>query len=135
VNAWVTADNEPSFAAADTRRYKAEGFVAAASEQTTPNSGGDGIANVIEFATSAGAQHELAYLIQSTGGTTFSVAGIPGATGEEGQQAGGSAADLNWAQGRCTLDVGEAVPSSTAATEPLIAAARAVYRRTGGTCP
>lgn len=136
VNAWLTG--EPAQRrTTDAQRYHAEGFAAAALEHTTPNAGGDGISNVIEFATSTGAQHETSYLLQAMGGaTTFTVAGIPTARGTKGPDpGGGSDANLVWVQGRCTLLVGESVPNSTAPTEALSAAAKAVYRRTGGMCP
>lgn len=137
VHAWVSGTGEPpQLAAVDTKRYTAEGFVAAVSEHTTPNGGGDGISNVIEFATSTGARHEMTYVLHPPGSTTtFTVPGIPDARGVKGTNPGGSAADLVWVQGRCTLDVGESVSNPTAPTKPLITAAKAVYRRTGGTCP
>jgi hypothetical protein len=126
----------PPQATVDSKRYEAEGFVAAAFEHTSPNGGGDGISNVVEFATSTGARHEMTYQMQPRGGATpFTVAGIPGAGGTKGKDPGGSYADLVWVQGRCLLLVGEAVPNSTAPTRPLSAAANAVYRRTRGTCP
>jgi hypothetical protein len=138
VNAWVSGGGEPpQQATADTKRYKAEGFVTAAIEHTTPNGRGDGVSNVIEFATAAGARHEMTYLLQLPGSlTTFTVPGIPNAGGTKGNNGqGGSDANLVWVQGRCTLLIGESVPNSVAPTQSLIAGAKAVYRRTSGTCP
>jgi hypothetical protein len=138
VNAWVTG--EPSAQrTADIQRYNAEGFVAAALEHTTPSGGGDGISTVVEFATSTGARHEMTYLLHAVGGapgaTTFTVAGIPAARGVKSQNPGETDTNLVWVQGRCTLLIGESIPNSTAPTGPLSAAAKAVYGRTGGTCP
>jgi hypothetical protein len=137
--------------AADTKRFKAEGFVATAREGTTPKGGGDvggGLSYVIEFATSIGARHERAFLVHTMPGhTKFGVTGIPGAYGKKGRDPGDdSYANLVWRQGRCTLLVGESFypilrpgaapkPPHAAPTRPLIAAAQAIYRRTGGTCP
>jgi hypothetical protein len=137
-NAWVTG--EPSAQrTADIQRYNAEGFVAAALEHTTPSGGGDGISTVVKFATSTGARHEMTYLLHAVGGapgaTTFTVAGIPTARGVKAQNPGETDTNLVWVQGHCTLLIGESIPKSTAATGPLSAAAKAVYRRTGGTCP
>jgi hypothetical protein len=135
VRAWVRG--EPSRqATVDTKRYKAEGFVAAAFEHTTPKGGYDGISNVIEFSTSTGARREMTHLMRSVGGATkFRAAGIPGARGAKGKMPGGSYANLVWVEGRCTLLVGESVPRATAPTAALSAAAQAIYRRTAGRCP
>ena len=122
-----------------TKRLKAEGFVAAAWEHTTNNpESGVGQSYVREFATSTGARHETAFLVHGLPGhTKFGVTGIPGAYGRKGRVFGDeSFANLVWRQGRCTLVVGESFfPRKTAPTRPLIAAAQAIYRRTGGTCP
>jgi hypothetical protein len=135
VNAWVTGEPSPQ-RSADSKRYKVEGFVAAALEHTTPRGGGDGISNVIEFATSTGARHEMTNLLRAVGGaTTFTVPGVPTARGAKAQSPGETDTNLVWVQGRCTLLIGESIPNSTAPVGPLSAAVRAVYRRTGGTCP
>jgi hypothetical protein len=130
----------PKQVAADAKRLKAEGFVAAAWEHTTNNpESGVGQSYVREFATSIGAGHERAFIVHvMPGHTKFGVTGIPGAYGRKGKVFGDERyANLVWRQGRCTLSVGESFfPRTTAApTRPLIAAAQAIYRRTGGTCP
>ena len=133
----------PQQVAADTKRLNAEGFVAAAWEHTTGQAafgreGGDGLSYVTEFATSTGAQQETAFLMHTMPGhTKFGVTGIPGAYGKKGRDSADETyANLLWRQGRCTLVVGESFfPRKTAPTRPLIAAAQAIYRRTGGTCP
>jgi hypothetical protein len=133
----------PRQVAADNKRLKAEGFVAAAWEHTTGQAafardGGVGQSYVMEFATSIGARHERAFLVRILPGhTKFGVTGIPGAYGRKGVRSGNeSFANLVWQQGQCTLSVGEAFfPRTTAPTRPLIAAAQAIYRRTGSTCP
>jgi len=133
----------PRQVAADNKRLEAEGFVAAAWEHTIGQAafaaeGGVGQSYVREFATSIGARRERAFLVRILPGhTKFGVAGIPGAYGREGRHSGDeSFANLVWRQGRCTLSVGESFfPRTTAPTRPLIAAAQAIYRRTGGTCP
>ena len=130
---------QPQLVAADTKRLKAEGFVAAAWEHTTNNpESGVGQSYVREFATSTGARQETAFLMHTMPGhTTFGVTGIPGAYGKKGRDSVDETyANLLWRQGRCTLVVGESFfPRTTAPTRPLIAAAQAIYRRTGGTCP
>jgi hypothetical protein len=133
----------PRQVAADTKRLKAEGFVAAAWEGTTGQAafgreGGAGLSYVREFATSIGAGQESAFLVHVLPGhSKFGVTGIPGAYGRKGRDSGGESwANLVWRQGRCTLLVGESFfPRTTAPTRPVIAAAQAIYRRTGGTCP
>jgi hypothetical protein len=127
----------PQQVAAETKRLKAEGFVAAAWEHTNPE-GGAGLSYVREFATSIGARHETAFLVHLLPGhTKFGVTGIPGAHGRKGRTSiDESYANLVWRQGRCTLVVGVSFfPRTTAPTRPLIAAAQAIYRRTGGTRP
>jgi hypothetical protein len=127
----------PQQVAADTKRLKAEGFVAAASERTTAE-GGNGLSYVREFANSIGARHERAFLVHTMPGhKKLGVIGIPGAYGRKGTVfTDESFANLVWQQGRCTLLVGEVFfPRKTAPARPLIAAAQAIYRRTGGTCP
>lgn len=129
----------PQEVAADTKRLKAEGFVAAAWEHTTNNpESGVGQSYVREFATSIGARHERAFLVHiMPGHTKFGVTGIPGAFGRQGRDSVDETyANLVWRQGRCILVVGESFfPRTTAPTRPLIAAAQAIYHRTGGTCP
>ena len=133
----------PQQVAADNKRLKAAGFVAAAWEHTTgqaafASEGGVGRSYVREFATSTGARHETAFLAHiMPGHTKFGVTGIPGAYGKKGRDSVDETyANLLWRQGRCTLVVGESFfPRTTAApTRPLIVAAQAIYRRTGGTC-
>jgi hypothetical protein len=141
VKGWLSGTGEPpQQVKADAKRYTAEGFVAAAFEHTTPSGGGDGVSNVIEFASASGARHEMSYLMGPAGPgpppRPFAVVGIPEAGGTRGTfPQGGSFADLVWVEGRCTLLVGESVPSTPAPTQPLISGAKAIYRRTAGACP
>jgi hypothetical protein len=140
LRAYLEGGHEPpQQVAADTKRLKAEGFVAVAWEHTTDNpESGDGLSYVREFATSTGARQERAFLVHiMPGHTKFGVTGIPGAYGRKGRDSVDETyANLVWRQGRCTLVVGESFfPRTTAPTRPLIAAAQAIYRRTGGTCP
>lgn len=138
VAAWVSfAGGSPTQAATETRRYELELFRAAALEQTPGSGGAQGVSNVIEFATAAGAQKERANLLHPPGvSARFPVAGLPTAGGlAEGSAQNGSAANVVWVQGRCTLLVGDFRPTGTAPRQPLIKAAKAVYNRTHGTCP
>ncbi len=123
--------------AADARLLRAEGFVAAAQE----NIGGgstEGASFVEEFRSPDGARREaINDAKQSTqgGGETkfFSVAGLPNAHGVLVAQAGDVGTNLYWTEGRCTLWVGNGADGTL---EPqVVAGARAIYRRTGGTCP
>ena len=63
----------------------------------------------------------------------FAVPGVPGAKGlledspDEGDNAG-----VVWVQGRCVLIIGDLAVSGTAATTPLVSAARSVLRRCSG---
>ncbi len=138
VHEWVSfAGGSPAQAASATRRYEVELFRAAALEQTAGSGGAQGVSNVIEFATAAGAQKEMANLLDPPGvSARFPVAGIPTADGlTEGSAQNGSAANVVWVQGRCILLVGDFRPTGTAPRQPLIKAAKAVYDRTHGTCP
>jgi hypothetical protein len=125
---------------ADARLLQSEGFVAAAQE----NVGGanhDGASFVEEFRTPAGARREAANdaseAKQSAGPGSavvfFSVPGLANAHGVLIGQAGGIGTDIYWTQGRCTLWLGNE------ASEPLKfqveAGAKAINRRTRGTCP
>ena len=116
---------------------RSEGFVAAAQE----NLGGgsiEGASFVEEFTSANGARREaLNDAKQSTQGggevRFFSVPGLPNAHGVLVAEPGDVGTDLYWTEGRCTLWVGN---GANGTLEPqVVAGARAIYRRTGGTCP
>ncbi|HLH15210.1 MAG TPA: hypothetical protein VKV16_10510 [Solirubrobacteraceae bacterium] len=147
VKAWV--HEEPAKQAAqDAARLKAEGFVEAVIEHTDETHGhGAGVSTVIELKSSAAAGAEVAGEVsagiaaQGKGALVhrFAVAGVPGAVGytAKGPHEAAGAANVSWREGRCTLLVGDFLPKASAArlSGPIAAAARAVYRRTGGSCP
>ena len=64
----------------------------------------------------------------------FQVSDVPGAHGWTGPDLHGNAiGQVYWTQGRCMLTI--AIEVEGPRVEPLSAAARAIYERTGGTCP
>ena len=64
----------------------------------------------------------------------FRVPEVPGATGWTGPDVHGNAiGQVYWTQGRCMLLIGLEVEGPKVAR--LSAGAKAIYERTGGTCP
>ena len=104
---------------------------------------GAGVSSVLLFETEAGARDWMAYetseevlhhqLPDSTF-KRFEVPDVPGATGWTGPDLHGNAiGQVYWTQGRCMLLIGLEVEGPR--VERLSAGVKAVFERTGGTCP
>ena len=64
----------------------------------------------------------------------FQVPDVPGANGWTGPDLHGNAiGNVYWTQGRCMMLI--SVENEGPRVEPLSAGAKAIYERTGGTCP
>ena len=104
---------------------------------------GAGVSSVLLFETEAGARDWMAYetsddaIRQQIPGATitrFQVPDVPGANGWTGPDLHGNAiGHVYWTQGRCMLLIGLEVEGPR--VERLSAGAKAIYERTGGTCP
>ena len=104
---------------------------------------GAGVSSVLLFGSEAGAQDWMAYetsdeaIQHQIPGTTikrFQVPEVPGAHGWTGPDLHGNAiGQVYWTQGRCMLLIG--LEAEGPRVERLAAGVRAVYARTGGTCP
>jgi hypothetical protein len=102
-----------------------------------------GVSSVLLFETEAGAGEWMAYetsddaiqaQIPGAKITRFQVPDVPGAHGWTGPDLHGNAiGQVYWTQGRCMLTI--AIEVEGPRVEPLSAGAKAVYERTGGTCP
>lgn len=104
---------------------------------------GAGVSSVLLFFTRTGAHEWMEYetsleaiRLQIPGATIrrFRVPEVPGAIGWTGPDVHGNAiGQVYWTQGRCMLLIGLEVEGPKVAR--LSAGARAIYERTGGTCP
>ncbi len=104
---------------------------------------GAGVSSILLFKTEAGARDWMAYetsdeaihdQIPDTKITRFKVPDVPGANGWTGTDLHGYAiGHVYWTQGRCMMLVGLEVEGPR--VERLSAGAKAIYERTGGTCP
>jgi hypothetical protein len=122
-------------------RLKRSGYI---STTYQPAEGqGAGVSSVLLFVTPTGARDWMAYetsieaiQLQIHGAEIerFDVPDVPGATGWTGPDMhGNSIGQVYWTQGRCMLLIGLEVEGPRVAR--LSAGARAIYERTGGTCP
>jgi hypothetical protein len=104
---------------------------------------GAGVSSVVLFETELGAREWMAYetseeviehQVPGARIRRFQVPGVPGATGWTGpDQHGNAIGHVYWTQGRCMLLIGLEVEGPR--VERLSAGVKAVYERTGGTCP
>ena len=104
---------------------------------------GAGVSSVLLFETEAGAHDWLAYetsdeairdQIPGAKIKRFQVPDVPGANGWTGPDLHGNAiGQVYWTQGRCMLLIGLEVEGPR--VERLSTGAKAIYERTGGTCP
>jgi hypothetical protein len=102
-----------------------------------------GVSSVLLFETEAGARQWMAYetsdetIQQQIPGAKiqrFQVPSVPGAQRWTGPDRHGNAiGHVYWTQGRCMILIGLEVEGPR--VELLTAGARAIYERTGGTCP
>ncbi len=104
---------------------------------------GAGVSSVLLFETAAGAREWMAYELsikaihhQIPGAEIerFQVPDVPGANGWTGPDLhGNSIGTVFWTQGRCMILIALEVEGPRVAR--LSAGAKAIYERTGGTCP
>lgn len=103
---------------------------------------GAGVSSVLLFETEAGARDWMAYetsdevirLVPGAKIRRFEIPGIPSAIGWTGPDVHGNAiGQVYWVQDRCMLLIG--LETEGPRVERLSAGARAIYERTGGTCP
>jgi hypothetical protein len=102
-----------------------------------------GVSSVLLFETEAGARGWMAYetsddairaQIPGAEIERFQVPDVPGAHGWTGPDLHGNAiGQVYWTQGRCMMTIALEVEGPR--VEPLSAGAKAIYERTGGTCP
>ena len=111
--------------------------------QPAQGDSGAGVSSVLLFETEAGARDWMAYetsdealrhQIPDGRFKRFDVPEVPGANGWTGPDLHGNAiGQVYWTQGRCMLTIG--LETLGPRVEPLSAGAKAIYERTGGTCP
>lgn len=111
--------------------------------QPAAGDGGAGVSSVLLFDTEAGARDWMAYetsdeaiqaQIPGAKIERFQVPDVPGAHGYTGpDQHGNAIGQVYWTQGRCMLPI--AIEVEGPRVEPLSAGAKALYERTGGSCP
>jgi hypothetical protein len=102
-----------------------------------------GVSSVLLFEAEAGARDWMAYetsdealrhQMPSSRIERFQVSDVPGAHGWTGPDLHGNAiGQVYWTQGRCMMTI--AIEVEGPRVEPLSAAAKSIYERTGGTCP
>jgi hypothetical protein len=125
-----------------TERLERSGYIST-TYQPAVGDGSAGVSSVLLFETEAGARDWMAYetsdeaiqyQIPGTAIERFQVPDVPGAHGWTGPDLHGNAiGQVYWTQGRCMLTI--AIEVEGPRVEPLSAGAKAVYGRTGGTCP
>jgi hypothetical protein len=123
-------------------RLRRSGYISTTHQPAEGKHSG-GVSSVLLFETEAGARAWMAYetsdeaIRQQIPGAKikrFQVRDVPGAHGWTGPDLHGNAiGHVYWTQGRCMMLIGLEVEGPR--VEPLSAGARAIYERTGGTCP
>ncbi len=124
-------------------RLRAEGFIGGVSQQLVGvGDPGAGVSTVARFSNPTGAaqaEGELTHQFVKTYNRLrhqpgqFPVPGIPGATGVFALTHQGSAAKIIWVEGNCVLSISNSSRLRSLETQ-IIAAAQAIYTRTGGKC-
>jgi hypothetical protein len=137
-------DPGPPFALPEdgTERLERSGYVST-TFQPAEGAFSAGVSSVLLFETEAGAQDWMAYetsaeairhQLPDSEIKRFRVLDLPGATGWTGPDLHGNAiGQVYWTQGRCMMTIGLEVEGPR--VERLSAGAKAIYERTGGTCP
>jgi hypothetical protein len=123
-------------------RLRRSGYVSTTYQPAEGDRSG-GVSSVLLFETEAGARDWMAYetsdeaIQQQIPGAKinrFQVPAVPGAHGWTGPDLHGNAiGHVYWTQGRCMLLIGLEVEGPR--VERLSAGAKAIFERTGGTCP
>ena len=123
-------------------RLRRSGYISTTYQPAEGDRSG-GVSSVLLFDTEAGARDWMAYetsdeaiqhQIPGAKIKRFQVPDVPGANGWTGPDLHGNAiGHVYWTQGRCMMLVGLEVAGPR--IERLSAGAKAIYERTGGTCP
>ena len=123
-------------------RLERSGYVSTTYQRAEGDRSG-GVSSVLLFETEAGARDWMAYetsdeairhQIPGAKIKRFQVPDVPGAHGWTGPDLHGNAiGQVYWTQGRCMMTIALEVEGPR--VEPLSAGAKAIYERTGGTCP
>ena len=123
-------------------RLRRSGYIST-TYQHAEGAGGAGVSSILLFETEAGARdwmdyeisdEALKYQLPDSKIKRFQISEVPGATGWTGPDLHGNAiGQVYWTQGRCMMTMGLEVEGPR--VEPLSAGVKAVYERTGGTCP
>ncbi len=126
---------------AGAKLLKRSGYISTTYQPADGNNGA-GVSSVLLFKTAAGARDWMAYEISDAALKAqlpdsklkrFKVTGLPGATGWTGPDLhGNSIGQIYWTQGRCMMTIGLEVEGPR--VERLTTGAKAIYKRTGGTC-
>jgi hypothetical protein len=136
---------------ADAAHLRKDGFVAEIiqPQQSSPSTRAGGTSGMTELSSPAAARSYARFTFSvvahpgPVAGTSqqqrfvrFKVPGVPGARGvaEISRQTSGTDANVQWVEGRCLVQVGDATVTRKPLTVPLVAAAQAVYGRTHGSC-
>ena len=123
-------------------RLRRSGYISTTYQPAKGDRSG-GVSSVLLFETEAGARDWMAYetsddairhQIPGAKIKRFQVPDVPGANGWTGPDLHGNAiGHVYWTQGRCMMLIGLEVEGPR--VERLSAGAKAIYERTGGTCP
>ena len=123
-------------------RLRRSGYISTTYQPAKGDRSG-GVSSVLLFENEAGAREWMAYetsddairhQIPGAKIKRFQVADVPGANGWTGPDLHGNAiGHVYWTQGRCMMLIGLEVEGPR--VERLSAGAKAIYERTGGTCP
>jgi len=121
---------------------KRTGYISTTYQPADGNRGA-GVSSVLVFETEAGARDWMGYetsdaaikaQLPDSRIKRFEVPDVPGATGWTGPDLhGNSIGQIYWTQGRCMMTIGLEVEGPRIAR--LSAGAKAIYERTGHTCP
>jgi hypothetical protein len=141
---------ETSGAASDAANLKADGFRGAVDLPLTGANGqANAIADVVRFTSANGAEEYQRYLYRTvsqpgpetgsasqTSFTHFSVPGVPGALGSTvvSEREHGVAANVQWTEGDCTIELGDETSAQSPLNATLISAAQAIDARTRNSC-
>lgn len=132
---------------ADAKRLRSVGFVTAAEESLTGAKNAQAGSAVVEVKAGSAARALVAVdvaKVRQQGAGTYTAITVPGVPSARGYAFTGSAknggarnrdANVYWVQGRCELFAGDLRPGTGALAAPVIAAVKAIDRRTGGACP
>ena len=137
-------DSGPPFALSEdgAERLRRSGYIST-TFQPAEGISSAGVSSVLLFETESGARDWMAYetsdasiqhQIPGAKIERFQVLDLPGARGWTGPDLHGNAiGQVYWIQGRCMMLIGLEVEGPR--VERLSAGAKAIYERTGGTCP